>query len=467
MKIHSVNPSDGKLIKKFNSSGPRELTNAVQKAKAVFDNIWSKTSIQEREKFFNNLASRIKTQANSILDLILLEAGKPKGVGQFEIDDIVAGIPYYISEMKKLSPSNSFPINMSDYPETVANVPLLPQGVIGVITPWNFPFWTPMTNIVPAILAGNTVVFKPDEHTSLVGLKIKELFDQSGFPEGVINILLGAADVGRALVTANIDKIVITGSVDAGSQIIRQAGIKPVLLELGGNDAAIVCKDANLEMAVGAICWGAFYNAGQACNGIKRVFVHKAIADEFVARAVNYTKQLKRGRDYGPIIDEEARTTIVGRVKDAVKKGSRLLVGGKLAPTGAGFWLDPVLLVYEKDDLSLVRDETFGPIMPIRIVNTDEEAIQLANSTEFGLGANVWTKDFERGNKIAMQLQAKMVCVNEALFGLPGGEFWGGWKNSGLSTTENRLLSFLKRKLVFGYSGSVVRGWWYPPDFQR
>jgi len=463
MIVRSVNPANGQVIQEFKSSSEEEIHLAIHRARQTFDSVWSATTAQQRVELFNRLARIITEQTESLLDLILLEMGKPRGLGAFEVDDIVAGIGHLSSELLKQK-RLEFPIDSDVYPQTTVELPLVPMGVVGIISPWNFPFWTPMTNIVPALLAGNTVVFKPDEHTTLMGLRIKELFDQAGFPSGVFSVIVGSEDVGKTLVASEVDKIVLTGSIAAGADVLRRAGIKPALLELGGNDPAIVCDDADLDQAVAAICWGAVYNAGQACNGIKRVFVHADVADEFIKRAVKYVSQLQRGRDYGPIIDEQARATIVQRVQDAAKGGAKLILGGDL-PLAEGFWLDPILLVYNNDDLLLTCEETFGPVIPIRVVASNEEAIRLANQTGFGLGANVWTRDIDTGRRLAMQLQSKMVCVNEALFGLPGGEYWGGWRNSGLPTTENRLMSFLKRKLLVTHAGSTPRSWWFPEGF--
>ena len=295
-----------------------------------------------------------------------------------------------------------------------------------------------------------------------MGLKIKDLFESAGFPKGVISVIIGGSDVGQELVSSDIDKIVITGSVEAGNDVMKRAGIKPALLELGGNDAAIVCEDANLSQAVPAICWGAIYNAGQACNGIKRVYVHKKIAREFTNQVAAYIKQLKRERDYGPIISENARSIIFSRVQDAIRLGAKVILGGQV-DNAPGFWLDPIVLVFNNDELELISKETFGPILPIRIIDSEQDGIKLANSTCYGLGANIWTRDIKKGRQIAAQIEAKMVCINEALFGLPGGEYWGGWKNSGLGTTENRLMSFQKRKIVIANSSNAPRSWWLLP----
>lgn len=462
MKITSVNPSNGQLLKAFKPSSREEIDAIILKARNTFENVWAGIGLQERIELFNKLSKVISDATQEILDLLLLEVGKPNSLGSFEVEDITSGIAYYCSEIQKLG-VQLFPIDPNSIPETSVELPLVPQGVIGIISPWNFPFWTPMTNIVPAILTGNTVVFKPDEHATMMGQKIIELFQRAGFPDGVMNLIIGDATAGKNLVVSDVDKIVVTGSVETGAAVIKNAGIKPVLVELGGNDAAIVCADADLDKAVPAICWGAVYNAGQACNGIKRVYVHTSVSDEFLKRAMSYIRQLERGRDYGPIIDAEARGIIVERIKAAAHRGAQLFPN-KIQNEGRGFWLDPIIITYDKDNLELIQNETFGPVIPIRVVQDEDEAIKLANDSPFGLGANVWTKNIEKGKVLAMRLQAKMVCVNEALFGLPGGEYWGGWKASGLGTTESRLLAFLKKKILVAYSGVKPRSWWFPPN---
>lgn len=460
MKAFSINPSTGELIKDFDPSSFEDVNNAVFKAKKTFINVWSLTSLEQRVVLFKSLANLISQHSSELLDLIELEVGKPRGLGGFEIEDIVSGIKYFSSEILKIK-VNKFDIDTDSYPLTTVDLPLFPHGVVGVISPWNFPFWTPMINIVPAILTGNTVVFKPDEHATLMGLKIKELFELAGFPTGVLNVVIGGANTGKWLVESDIDKITLTGSVETGKDVLRNIGIKPVLLELGGNDAAIVCEDADLKQAIPAICWGAIYNAGQACNGIKRIYLCSSLAKEFIDGSIEYIKKLKRKIDYGPIISEEARGIIITRITKAVQDGAELLYG-KIDIEKPGFWLDPIIINYTNDEIELTRDETFGPVMPIRIVENVQEAVYLANNTRFGLGANVWTNDVASGQSIALKLQAKMVCVNEALFGLPGGEYWGGWNNSGLGTTENRLYAYLKRKILITNANPGPRSWWFP-----
>lgn len=458
-KFQSNNPATGENLAIFEESSLQEIESAVNKAKKIFLN-WQEVTLNERVSLFMTLKILLEQKSESLAQLITKEMGKPEGTAEFEIDDICSGIDYYTQTMINMQ-EQVFPVDPEGTDQWTVHLPLVPHGVIGIISPFNFPFWTPMINIVPAILTGNVIVWKPDERTNMMGQEIENLFLEAGFPPGIITRVIGGAEVGKALVQSAVDKIVITGGVDTGLDVIQNAGLKPCLLELGGNDASLVLHDADIKLAVPAIGWGATYNAGQACGGIKRVYVHEQVAKDFISHLTEYVYQLVPGTHYGPLIDEESRRRFHNRVVEAVGRGARLLAGGKI-PDGPGYWYPPTILVYEDDNIELVKEETFAPMIPVRVVKSDEEALELANKSCFGLSGNIWTTNIERGRRFAMKMEAKMVSVNEALIGLPGGEHWGGWKCSGLATTEGRLETFLKRKVLASYYGDEPRSWWLP-----
>src|ERR1019366_187659 len=267
------------------------------------------------------------------------------------------------------------------------------------ITPWNGPFILSLNPSVQALMAGNTVVLKPSEVTPFSGRLVGELFTEAGLPRDVLTIVEGDGETGAALVDAGVNKISFTGSVRTGRKVGEACGrnLIPCTLELGGKDPMIVCADADLERAVGGAVFGAFMNAGQFCCSTERVYVVESVADEFTRRVVEKTKALKLGKegefDIGPIIWPKQLETIERHVADALGKGARLLSGGRRATEVGNLFYEPTVLVDVTHDMAIMREETFGPILPIVRVKDEAEALRLANDTAYGLAANVWTKD--------------------------------------------------------------------------
>jgi len=318
-----------------------------------------------------------------------------------------------------------------------------------------------MVTTIPALLTGNSIVYKPSEYVTMTGLKIAEMIHEAGIPDYVYITLMGGEDIGRAIVRSNVDMISFTGGIDTGLEIIRNAGIKPLNLELGGNDPAIVCTDCDIDQTVKGILWGTFLHGGQVCIRIKRVYVVKDIADEFIERLVNETKKLKIGKDISPLIRESERQKVHRKVQDAISKGAKLLTGGKIVE-GKGFFYEPTILLYDNDELEVVKKETFGPVCSIRIVENEDEAIKLANNSSYGLGGSVWTKDIEKGSRIAEKMETGNVWINDSNVSIPCGVYWGGIKNSGIASAQNRIMIFLKKKVVITNKNVVEREWWYP-----
>jgi acyl-CoA reductase-like NAD-dependent aldehyde dehydrogenase len=331
--------------------------------------------------------------------------------------------------------------------DTTARLSFHPHGVIGHIGVWNFPFWQTMITAIPALLTGNAVVYKPSELSTGTGLKIAELVHEAGFPTELYIPVIGGPDVGRMLVTSDVDALAFTGGMATGLDITRNAGIKPLVLELSGNDAAIVCADADIELAARGIAYGTFSRGGQICIRIKRVYAHEAIADELLERLVDIATRLDVEKDIGPLIREGARERVMSAVDEALKGGAELLCGGIALP-GPGFYYLPTVLRHSDDRLSVVHNETFGPVCPVRVVHTDLEAIALANDSPYGLGATVWTRDCHKGELIARQLEAGNIWINECVRTLPGGEYFQGWKQSGIPSSMSRLQMFTKKQMV-------------------
>ena len=318
-----------------------------------------------------------------------------------------------------------------------------PMGVIGVIGPWNFPLVNGFGDCIPALMAGNSVILKPSEVTPLSSLLMAEMFHECGMPDDVFQVATGDGATGAALV-GEVDCIMFTGSTRTGRLVARAAAeaLIPCHLELGGNDPMIVCADADIEKAATGAVFYSMNNSGQVCISVERVYVEEPIYDEFVSRVTEKVKKLRQGAPSGPgsvdvgaIIFPPQLETIDAHVRDAVTKGAKALVGGHVRADSGGDFYEPTVLVDVDHTMETMREETFGPVLPIMKVADIDEAVRLANDSSYGLQASVWTKDTPRGEEIARRLEVGAVCVNAAqinyfALNLP----MGGWKSSGLST---------------------------------
>jgi len=314
-----------------------------------------------------------------------------------------------------------------------------PLGVVGVISPWNYPFVLTMTPVVTALFAGNTVVLKPSEITPDVGALAARLFadaDTGDHPD-IVQAVIGGPEVGEALVRSGVQKIVFTGSVATGKRVMKAAAdtLTPVLLELGGKDPFVVDADADVERAARAAVWGAFSNAGQTCMAVERAYVVDAVYDGFVARVVDLTAKVRPGRDIGTMTHEGQVRIVEDHVADAEERGARVVVGGKREPGSLAF--PPTVLLDVDHSMKVMRDETFGPVLPIMRVGDRAEALRLANDSPYGLNASVWARDKDSVEEMVSGIEAGNVCVNDCIvsFAIPALPY-GGVKDSGMGRTH-------------------------------
>jgi succinate-semialdehyde dehydrogenase/glutarate-semialdehyde dehydrogenase len=341
------------------------------------------------------------------------------------------------------------------------------------ITPWNYPFGLPLPIVAAALVAGNTVVLKPAPSTTLVALRIGALARRAGLPDGVVNVVAVDDALAPGLVQdPRIGKIVFTGSVATGKKVMAAAAenLTPVLLELGGKDPAIVCGDADLDRTVPGIVWGAFMNTGQTCASVERVYVEREIAAPFIARVVEETQGLRTGPggegrvDVGPLSLERQRQVVEEHVADARAKGARVLTGGEPAP-GPGFYYPPTVLADVDHTMTIMREETFGPVLPIMAVDSLDEAIRFANESDYGLTATGWTRSRETARRLQRELRAGVVTINDSLssFGEPTAP-WGGIKQSGIGRTHGRLglREMVRPKYVTHDTSRGPELWWFP-----
>jgi succinate-semialdehyde dehydrogenase/glutarate-semialdehyde dehydrogenase len=348
-----------------------------------------------------------------------------------------------------------------------------PHGVIGIISPWNYPFSIPATETLAALVAGNAVVLKPSELTPLIALELASLLHASGVPEDVFQVLIGDGAAGASLLRAPIGKLVFTGSVATGKRIAAAAAgrLLPVVLELGGKDPMIVLDDADIDVASSAAIWGAFVNTGQTCLSVERCYVHRALYERFVKACMDKAGSLTMGNgmdpktDVGPMIHERQLHIVEAHVQDAKDLGAKIVLGGKrLTELGTNFYA-PTILADVTHDMRIMKEETFGPVLPIMPFDHDEDAIRLANDSEYGLAASIFTRGSERGERMARRIHAGTVMVNDLIscFGISEAPH-GGAKASGLGRTHGRfgLDEMIRLKyLDLDQMPGMKKVWWY------
>ena len=425
-----INPANEQVVGHVPSCGAEELDRAVAAARRAFKT-WSKTPVDERRKVIQAMAGVIQANFDELYRLLTTEQGKPHAQAQFEI----GGASAMINAQSTLSLDD---VINEDSAERLSRTRRVPVGVVGGIVPWNFPVLMAVQKIAPALLSGCTIVLKPSPFTPLTTLRIAELI-KDVVPAGVVNIITGEDSLGP-LITAHpdIDKITFTGSTATGKKIMEGASkdLKRITLELGGNDASIVLPDADVKNVAEQLFWSSFTNAGQICVAAKRIYIHEDIYDEMsaaiaeVAKAVTVGDGAHQGTGVGPIQNKKQFDRVCELIQDAKDHGYKFLVGGNIDPSGSGYYVPITILDNPPENARIVAEEQFGPVMPLMKFSTDEEVIARANNSDYGLAGAVWTKDTDRGVRIAEQLETGTVWVNEFLHLSPFAPF-GGHKQSG------------------------------------
>ncbi len=368
----------------------------------------------------------------------MLENGKPLQEAMVtEVLPVVDLTSYFCNHAKGILSDRRIPMHLMKHRRSLINY--RPRGVMLVISPWNFPFTIPNGEIVMGLLAGNVIVHKPASLTPLIALKTRELFDEAGLPADVYQVVPTKGSVASEMIEMGVDYVNFTGSTAVGRQVSEICGrlLIPSSMELGGKDPLIVCADANLESAAGAVVWGGLANAGQVCASVERVYAHESIYDALVQKVVAKAQDLRVGdpgkgeMDVGAMVDPRQLDLVERQVEDALAKGAKALVGGKRLD-GPGNFFQPTILVDVTEDMDVVTEESFGPVVPILKVSSEQEAIEKANDSIYGLNAYVYTSDRYKGQRIARKLQAGTVMVNEVLLthGCPETP-WQGCKLSG------------------------------------
>ena len=473
-EIISIDPSTGEEIGRVPLMDASDVAAAVKRGRAA-QPAWAKLSYRERGRLILRARELVLEQLEEIAKLISRETGKPITEAiSMEIVPTLDLMHYFAANTKKLLNRSRIGLGQYNFMARSSYIVYKPLGVVGIISPWNFPWATPLDEIVMALMAGNAVVVKPSELTPLTALKIENIFKQARLPEGLLQIVTGDGSTGSALVDAGVNKIMFTGSVNTGKRVAEVAAkhLTPVVLELGGKDPMIVLEDANLENAARAAIWGAFCNSGQACASIERCYVHESIADKFTDLVVKETKLLKQDKasteaiDVGAMTNERQLLIVEDHVGDAVARGAQVRTGGHRLTGTKGWFHEPTVMTGLDHSMKVMRDETFGPVLPIMTFKTDEEAIRLANDSIYGLTASVFTSDIARGKRLAERIDAGTVMVNEVVYTHAVAQTpWGGVKQSGYGRTHGRLglLELVSAQHIHVYAmPRLADVWWFP-----
>lgn len=446
-EVISYDPATGEEVGRAPLCTPEDVARAVARAREA-QKAWGARSFQERASVVMRARSIVLAEMDEIAALVSRESGKPPVEAvSMEIVPTLDLMQFFARKTARMLRPERIDIGLYNFLGRTSTIEYRPLGVVGIISPWNFPWATPLDEVVMALMAGNSVVVKPSELTPLVGLKIADVFKRAGLPEGVLQVVTGDGSTGAALVEAGVDKVMFTGSVATGRRVAEAAARRliPVVLELGGKDPMIVFEDADLGAAVEAAVWGAFANSGQACASVERCYVHERVAEEFTSRVVEKVRTLKQGAreegaDIGAMSNERQLHIVEEHVGEALSRGARALTGGARLDDARGYFHEPTVLADVDHTMTVMREETFGPVLPIMTFRDESEAVRLANDSPFGLTASVWTRDISRGRRVARQIEAGTVMVNEVLYthGIAQTP-WGGVKQSGLGRTHGRL----------------------------
>ncbi len=479
--FHTLRPASGERFAEVHRAGAAEIDAAVAAARKAFLN-WGSRPVRDRMRHLGNLLEAVRRSHDELAALIAAEQGKP--VAEARAIDLVPAadaLRYYARFTEELLAARPVDYEQILFAHKAGSFQFEPLGVVAVVTPWNFPFAIPMVEVAACLAAGNTVVLKPASATAVTGLAIGELCRRAGLPPGVVNVVPAmGSDTDHLVGHPDVAKVLFTGSVEVGRHVMELCArnVTGCVLELGGKDPAIVCADADLDRAAAGIVWGAFCNAGQACGSIERVYVVPEVAEAFVEKVVERTQAIRMGdplvesTDMGPMTTAAQRDFVEEQVHEAVAKGAKVLTGGQ-KPSVKGFWYPPTVLTNVDHSMRVMHEETFGPLLPIQVVPSLDEAIRLANDSVYGLTASGWTRSPKLARRLAEELKAGTVTINDHLFSF--GEpavTWGGIKKSGIGRSHAvyGLMELVNVKHVsVDLQDSTEAPWWYPYDgaFQK
>jgi acyl-CoA reductase-like NAD-dependent aldehyde dehydrogenase len=452
-KIKTVNPATEEIIEEYEVMTKEQINDSVKKARNAFQEGWKK-DIKKRADFLYNFAHEISNNKEKLARTATNEMGKAIKEARSEVAKCARSMEYFADNGKIFATDE---IINTDARKTV--ISFEPLGVIGSIMPWNFPYWQALRFAAPSLMVGNTIVLKPASATMQCGLEIEAAFNRVGLPDGVFQTVVGDSSVAESLIDSDVNAVTFTGSVPVGSKVAQRATsqIKKCVLELGGSDPFIVCEDADIEKAVNGAIKGRFINCGQSCIASKRFFIVKKIADEFIEKFVQKAERLRVGdpllddTDMGPLVNVNGLKNIDTLVKESEKDGAEVLTGGEQIKN-KGFFYKPTIITKVSPKMRIAQEETFGPIAPITVVENETEAMNLANDSQYGLGASIWTQNLDKAENLTRIVEAGVVTVNNVVASDPRVPF-GGVKKSGFGRELSRygMLEFVNIKSIRYY----------------
>jgi acyl-CoA reductase-like NAD-dependent aldehyde dehydrogenase len=475
-QLESFSPTTGEKLGSVDTVTPAKVQGVVDDAAQV-QPLWAQLSLEDRAGYMRQAADVLVSEIDDLAELLTREQGKPRCESYLmELLPTVDALHWIAREGPEILADERIRIRQPFLLGKQSFFAYEPLGVVGVIAPWNYPWSIPFGEVAIALMAGNGVVLKPASLTPLIGQRIQSVFEKAGFPEGLMRTVHGGGKVGHALVESSVGKVFFTGSVEVGRDVGASCAkqIKGCVLELGGKDPQIVCADADLANATAGAVWAGFANAGQTCSGIERCYVVRPAAERFIAEVVRQAGRLRVGDpldwdvEVGPMVSKGQFDHVNELVDDALANGAERLCGGPVELDGlSGHFIAPTVLTGVTHEMRIMREEVFGPVLPIVTVDSETEAIELANDSEFGLGASVWTRDRAKGERMGRLIESGMVWVNDHSYSHGACQCsWGGTKNSGVGRSHSKFGFYecSNIKLMAWEPGVTRDFWWHPYD---
>ena len=450
--ITTINPATGEPISTFESMSKDQVRNQVSKSRSAFSS-W-KNDLETRRAALYHLTDYLRKNKVRLAEMATKEMGKVLKEAISEVEKCAWALEFYADNGGTLL---SDEILNTDARKSF--VTFEPLGIIGSIMPWNFPYWQALRFAAPSLIAGNTIIMKPSSVTMQCGIEIEKACREAGVPDGVFQTLVGGSESANHLIEADVNAVTFTGSTKVGAMVGQKSAslLKKCVLELGGSDPFIVLEDANVEKAANGAIKGRFINCGQSCVASKRFFVSRKIASEFIERFVHNAERLQVGdpmtieNDIGPLVNKDALENISSMVDDAKKKGAQILTGGQQIGN-KGYFYKPTVLTGLTPDMRIYNEETFGPVAPVTIFDDEKDAIRMANDSEYGLGASIWTDNLKKAEQLSKQIESGIVTVNNVVISDPRVPF-GGIKRSGFGRELSKygMLEFVNIKSIRFY----------------
>lgn len=474
MSLVSTNPATLEVLGQVETTAPEAVPALVAAARAAWTD-WAARSFCDHGRYLLRARDYLLAHLDSLAVTISQENGKPLVEAvTAELYPMADLLYYYGTQTQRLLRPHRIGTGIMQWLGRWSRIHYQPLGVVGIISPWNYPFAIPAGTVAMALVTGNCVILKPSELTPLVARGVAAMFAAAGLPPAVFQLAQGDGRTGAALCQAGLDKICFTGSVSVGRQIMASCAptLTPCQLELGGKDPMIVRADADLDHASSGAVWGAFTNAGQVCAAVERVYVQAAVVEEFTRLVVAKTQRLRQGIgtnpeiDIGPLNNAEQLAIVEAQLADARARGAQILTGGQRLPDSPGYFYEPTVLTGVDHRCAIMREETFGPVLPIMGVADDAEAIRLANDSPYGLTASIWSRDRRAAQRMALQLRAGTVTINDCVYTHAICQTpWGGRAQSGFGRTHGveGLRELVEIRHVHVNAAARWKSlWWFP-----